>query len=278
MTGQHYWQDLALEGAKEESGGGAVIAKGRVDMGFFAFVSGFSGDDREKCVFIPKVQSKKGRTAAGDAARKLCTDNGAETKAARWCAITRIYQDEAMLASGKEPEWNGDRLEPTPLWTMNKPEPCAAKLVTAALDEHDVPTGKDFYARFGWPADPYFTAMGEDGRTHEYEGEMRFPTVCVVQEVYANKKVATEAVGTLDTASSDHTWAGDWTEDDLAEMVTTFTAEKANYDDFATLVEDEASEDLVWGVKLLSEIGEMDVADIVKFTGLKKGAVRKALK
>jgi hypothetical protein len=278
---ENYW-DQALEGAQEESSGGGVIGRGRVSLGYFAFVQGFQGDDRDKCVFIPDNPGKAARAEARKAAQAFCAKNGAETKAARWCAITRIYRTDAVRANGEDVSWQNDRLETTPLWTLNQDGPSAGKAVREALIDHKVPGNKDFYGRFGWPPDPYKTSQGEAGMTDEdQEGNARYPRICVVQEVFASKTAAQEAVGSADAgdeSTAAYPWADGWSQDDLIAMVNTFTQEKGEYDTFAELVEDEAGEDVGWGVKLLADVGEMDIGDIAKFTGLKKGAVRKALK
>lgn len=287
---QNYW-DQAQKGAQEEGGlGKPVIARGRVDLGYFAFAPGFSGEDRKECIFLPK-SGKDGREKARLAAQKLCQDNGKNADSARWCIITTIYQNEAMYADGNEIDtWNGDQVDPIPLWPVwdkqgkRREEPSAGGLIWDAVNSLKLDGGKDFYGLFGWQADPYKLSLGEAGKTKESRSgdddtvTMQYPVVCVVQEVFANKGAAAKAVGTPAVASDGYTWAEGWTEDDLAEMVNTLTTEKGNYDDFATLVEDEAGEDVAWGVKLLSEVGEMDTADIVKFTDLKAGKVRKALK
>ena len=280
MSKQNYWGQ-ALEGANEESTGG-VISKARIDLGYFAFVSGFTGDDRDKCVFIPDKPTKAARAKALKQAQAFATSNGGEKRAVRWCVITRIYQDEAMKTNGDEVTWSNDRLETVPLWTLKGDSPSAAKAVMEAISTLNVPGGKDFYGRFGWPPDPFKQAQGDAGKTDEdQEGNARYPTVCLVLEVYPNREAAAEAVGTpADTDSDMPDWAGaDWTS--LADLEATYHAfveKRDDYDTLEELVKGEAGDETVeWAINLLSDVGEMSVKQIAKFTGMTKGQVKAAL-
>lgn len=292
---QNYW-DQAEEGAAEESGGG-VIGKAKIELGYWVYVSGLTGNDRAKCLFIPKTPDKAGRQAAKVAAYAFAAENGVEKRSAPWAAITRLYKDECV-SNGDPVAWEADRFEVVPLWTLNltarqsnisdkgDPTASAAKLVMDAIKEHGVPAAKDFYGRFGWLPDPYKASLGKEGMTAEdKEGNPKFPTICTVLEKYANKAAALEAIaGQADNDESSTTskygseFPGEgWEDTDWAEEVKEIeTALMAGVDDLATYADDEFGKDTTWLVRAMDAGGLADKA-ISKLTGLKRGAVRKAL-
>lgn len=290
----NYWAD-ALAGVQEESGPGKpVIGRARIDLAYFAFASGYTGEDRQKCIFIPEPV-KGGRDKAKAAAQKLCKDSGKSADEARWCVITTIYLEDAKYTDGGDVTWNNDQIDPVPLWPVwNKDgtrseSPSAGGLIWDTINDLKVKGGADFYAKLAWQADPYKVSQGDAGKTKESKAAddtvtMRYPTVIVVKEVYADRAAAQAAVAagasaeSTDDTGGAYPWADDWTADDLVAMVNTLTEKKGDYDTFAELVEDEAGEDAEFGIKLLAEVGEMDIADIAKFADWKPGVVRKALK
>ncbi len=277
----NYW-DQAEEGAREEGGGG-VIGKARVVLGYWVYVTGIVGNDREKCLFVPKSPDKAGRKAARLAAYAFAASNGVDKKNARWSAITRLYRDECV-SNGEPVTWDADRFEVTPLWTIHQDGPSAAKLVKASLSEHNVPGGKDFYGRFGWLPDPYKVSQGDAGMTAEDQaGNPKYPTVCTVLEKYANKAEALEAIaGQGESVSSDSKWGDefpsegwedtDWeTEAQDAKMVLV-----EGVKDLDAWVSEEFDKDVTWLIRMLSTGGITD-KEIASLTSVKRGKVRKAL-
>jgi len=280
QTVSKFWQD-AYDGAKEESSGG-VIGRGLVRLAYVVYAEGFTGDDQEKCIFVPAA-GKDGRKNALKLAQAFAVKNGLVAKDARWHIVTTIYQNEAMRANGNDVTWQGDRLEKVPLWTLNQDSPSAAKAVMAALEEHGVKPGKAFYGRFGWTADPYKVDQGVmDGE--DQDGNPRYKQICVVQEVFESKEAAVAAVGSGDNGStSSYPWTdfpGDtWGNEDMDKEAADFEMELADWDgeDFAAFCEDTTGEDTEWSIRLLS-VGGKSRNEIVALTGLDKKAVKTALK
>lgn len=276
-----FWRD-AYDGAKEESSGG-IIGRGLVRLAYVVYAEGFTGDDQERCIFVP-APGKDGRKKALKTAQAFAVKNGLAVNVARWHLVTTIYQNEAMRANGKDVTWQGDRLEKVPLWTLNQDKPSAAQAVMAALEEHGVQPGKAFYARFGWTADPYKLDQGVmDGE--DQEGNPRYKQICVVQEVFANKEAAAAAVGSGDNGSSSSSypwtnWPGDtWANEDMTKEAADFEMALADYegDDFAEFCEEETGENAEWSIRLLS-VGGKSRGEIVTLTGLDKKVVKTALK
>ena len=281
---QNYWNE-AHEGAADGGGLGDVIAKGLVELGFYAYVSGFGGEAQSECIFYSKGgKTKEAREKARDVAEakaiKFAEKHGKDSDSVRWCFLTHIYHEEAMRVNGKEVDtWSGDQLSKVPTWTLRTDTASMAKIVEAALVEHGVRPNKPFYARFGKVNDPYQVAKGDAGKKEGGDGVMRWPSEWVVKEVYSSREAAADAVGTPPADDGDAPdWAGDWKAAELEETYHAFVEQKDEYDDFAALVKGEAEEPIEWAIKVLSEIGEMDIDEIVTFTGMKRGKVRKALK
>ena len=287
---QNYW-DQAQAGAQEESGPGKpVIGLGRVDLGYFAFAPGHSGDDRKKCIFLPQP-GQAGREKALRAAQQLCKDSGKSADFARWCIITTIYRDEAVYTDGSDVTWNGDQLDPIPLWTVwdkqgnRKEEPSAGGLVLDTVNRLKIQGGQDFYGQFGWQADPHKLAEGEAGKTKEYNGEMRYPTVCVVQKVYASREAAQAAVVSGEDSgqsAESYPWAdfpgASWTNADWAKEANDIEMALAELGDtdLDEFCEDEFAENSTWAIRAL-KTGGKGVGKIVKLTGLEKAEVLAAL-
>lgn len=280
---QNYW-DQAEAGAREESGGG-VVGKAKIVLGYFVYVSGITGNDRVKCLFVPDTPDKAGRQAAKIKAHAFAEKNGVEKRSAPWAAVTRLYENECA-SNGESVTWDADRFEVTPLWTLHQDGPSASKLVMDAIKEHGVPAGKDFYGRFGWLPDPFKTAQGESGMTAEDQsGNPKYPTVCTVLERYANKAAALEAIAGMssDESASDSSKYGDefpgegWEDTDWEKEANEIEAALiAGVDDLGAFAADEYGTDATWVIRAMAT-GGMSGKSIAELTGMKKGKVRKLL-
>lgn len=280
MSEQNYW-DGALEGAIEEGGPGRIIGLGKIELAYFAYVPGITGDGRRKCIFAPASMSKGERDKARALAHAFAGENGGDTKSVRWCAVTTVYKDETY--SGSDPAtWDYDRLETVPLWTLHQDGPSAGKLVMDTVKGLGVPANETFYARFGWKNDPYKASLGEDGKTDtDKDGNARFPQVCVVTELFESKAAALEAIQAgAQSAAVESPWAdwpgSDWDNTDwdtIAEDIKMALAE----DDLAKVAQDEFGVDETWIIRALAT-GGMNAREIKKVCGVKMGVVKAALK
>jgi len=203
-----YW-DQAAAGAKEESGGG-VIGKARIDLGYFVFVSGFAGDERGKCIFLPDDETKEARTVARQAAQQFAIANGGESRSARWCAITTLYKDHCTRGS-ELVSWQNDRLETVPLWTLHQDGPSAAQLLMDQINELGVSGGVDFFGQFTWRTDPYAESLGDAGKTEtDDDGQLYYPGLYVPVRLFADVNEARNFITGSSTETSTETTGNAW--------------------------------------------------------------------
>lgn len=288
---QDYW-DNAEKGAEEESGGG-VIGKARIELGYWVYVSGITGNDRIKCFFPQETRDRASRKAARIKAQAFAIKNGLTKNDANWSAMTKLYREECV-SKGKPVKWEADRFEVVPLWPLNQVDkvtkelvPSAARLVMSAIREHGVPAGKDFYGRFAWPADPYKVSQGKAGMTKEdLEGNPAFPTICIVVEKYTDKAAALETIAGMSTDNGDSVsdskygdeFPGEgWEKTDWEEEATAIEAALViGVESVEVYADEDFGQDVTWLIRAMSAGGLSD-KQISKLTGEKRGKVRKAL-
>ena len=203
-----YW-DVARQGAKEESSGG-IIGKGKIEVGYFAYVTGYAGDRRRECIFLPADDTEDARTEARQKAQQFAVDNDKERKDARWCIIVTLYKDDCTR-NGKSVEWNHDQLKPTALWTLNQDSPSAAKLLMDQVESLNIPGGEDFYAQFAWKNDPYAVSLGEAGKTETGDdGQLYYPGLYVPVRLFADVNEARNFITGSSIETSTETTSDAW--------------------------------------------------------------------
>ena len=167
--------DVLDEYESQESGGGGIIGKILIEIGFKAFVAGVGNEDS----FFPfKAGAEKSKTAAKKKCDSLLSEHGVTTRA-QVCLQFRVYKDDVL---GREVTWQGDRFFCHPLWT-----PAYKEIVKPALIETGAKLG-EVWGRIGFAPDP-------SGRTTEnQQGDTVPETVEHLVEVYADQAAAEAAV------------------------------------------------------------------------------------
>ena len=102
--------DVLNEYEAAETGGGGIIGKILIEIGFKAFVAGVGNEES----FFPfKAGAEKSKTAAKKKCDGLLSEHGVTTRA-QVCLQFRVYKKDVL---GREVTWQGDRFFVHPLWT-----------------------------------------------------------------------------------------------------------------------------------------------------------------
>lgn len=187
----NFW-DTYEETTKEESGGGGIVGKCRVDMGYKVYVGGTT---QEESFFAVTDPAKKGD------AKTRATQFAKEHNAARgpqWGIQIRVAVDGAYSA-GHPATWSQDRFFNTDAWTS-----AAKELVVPHLKELGLALPWEGWARIGFAPDPYEVQRGEM-KDEDQEGNPRYTPRAYVSEVFANQEEAMAAVGSSGDDATDTT-------------------------------------------------------------------------
>jgi len=288
------WYNSADEGAAEEQfqGGGGVIGKMRLDLGYKVYIAGMTGEDLFK-TFFPVANPTGEARALGLATAKAFGQANGATKNPQWVVCLTMEKDECVNLSGEAVEWSHNQQKTVPLWTKHVDGPSAAKLFMEKAQANRIPMNEPFYGRVAWVNDPYKESLGEAGKTDkDRDGTtMRFPTVAVIEDVYKSKesaqaaaaKFAAEAPGATaeEGAAIQYPWGdefpGSWGDDeDWAEFANDVELALIEGDDAETYAEEELGEDLTFLIRALS-VGGFNNKKIKDVTDLKMSVIKKAL-
>lgn len=288
-TAQDFY-DSVYDGVAEESAGGGVIGRMKVEFGYKVFPIGLTGEDVFKTFFPIIVPTKDGRAKVREKARAFAVENGEENPRPRHAAGLTMYKaPHTVTLSGEDVEWNFNQLKVVPLWTIDK-GPSAAKLFMDAVTEHKVPINEDFYGRVTWRPDPYQESLGEAGKTEkDQEGNLRVPLIAIIAETFPDKssmQAAAEAYAANapgDNGTGSYPWAdfpGDWGDENTegwTKLAKDFEIIALEDDLNATKYADEEfGEDLTWLIRVCSLAG-FGVGQIANLTGEKKKVVKAAI-
>lgn len=182
---------------KEESGGGGgIIGKASVDIGFKVFIGGMSNEDT---FFTYDINDENAKEEAKKNATKLLDKKGLEGKRPQPSIQIVVFKDSVL--AGNTDNWNNDQYTQEAFWTDDWLEimrPGLEKAIEKAdhLDDSDDVLGKTHWLRIG--GKPTLT-----GDTYvDSKGEER-PSMCrYTAEFYKNKSAAEDAAGDAQSGSS----------------------------------------------------------------------------
>ena len=179
-----YWDDFDKADKEESSGSGGIIGNVIVDAGFKVYAKGQSNED----TFFPAggVGADK-RLVAKRKAETFAQGIGADQP--RWAVQIQV-EKEGAFSAGQLATWENDRFFVTDTWKGSFKE-----VVRPALEKFEMALPFTGWARVGFKADPYFEAMGEAGKEEDQNGNLRFPPIAYITELFASKEEAMVAVG-----------------------------------------------------------------------------------
>ncbi len=185
--------------AEEKSGGGGIIGKVSLDIGFKVFVKGESNFDT---FFIYDLEDDSSKEKAKAAATKFLKKAGLEGKKSSHSIQIVIFKEHVL--DGNITNWNDDRYIQCPDWTDDWEKtgyPGLEKAINDAeyLDQDDV-FGKTHWARISGKPEltgKTYTAQDSDGNDVERPSMYQY-----VAEFYETKNKAQEAAGDASTQSS----------------------------------------------------------------------------
>jgi len=180
-----YWDDFDKADKEESSGSGGIIGNVIVDAGFKVYASGQSNE----ATFFPSGGVGADRRLAAKRKAEVFAQevNGSEPK---WAVQIQVEKQDAF-SGGKAATWANNRYFVTDTWTSAFKE-----VVRPALEKFEMALPFTGWARVGFKADPYKEAMGEAGKTdQDQDGNLRFPLVAYITELFASKAEAMVAVG-----------------------------------------------------------------------------------
>ncbi len=178
----NFW-DTYEETVREESGGGGIIGKTRVDMGYKVYVGGVTQEES----FFPVTDPAK-KDAVKAQATKFAKEHGA-ARGPQWGIQIRVAVDGAYSA-GRPATWTQDRFFNCDAWTS-----AAKELVVPRLKELGLALPWEGWARIGFAPDPYEVQRGEM-KDKDQDGNPRYTPRAYVNEVFASQEEATAAVST----------------------------------------------------------------------------------
>jgi len=179
-----YWDEFDKADKEESSGSGGIVGNVIVDTGFKVYAAGHSN---EETFFPTGGVGSDARLAAKRKAEAFAQENDASKP--KWAVQIRVEKDGAF-SGGQPATWENDRFFVTDTWTD-----AFKKVVRPALEQFDIVLPYTGWARVGFKNDPYFEAMGEEGKTdRDQDGNPRFKLVAYITELFASKDEAMVAV------------------------------------------------------------------------------------
>ena len=180
-----YWDEFDKADKEESSGSGGIIGNVIVDTGFKVYASGQSNEDT---FFSTGGVGGDARLAAKRKAETFAQEVNA-TKEPKWAVQIRVEKAGAV-SGGNAATWSEDRFFVTDTW-----QPAFKDIVRPSLERFEIVMPFTGWARIGFKDNPYFVAMGESGKKEDPSGNLRFPNVAYITELFASKAEAMVAVG-----------------------------------------------------------------------------------
>jgi len=191
---EDFWAQFE-ETIAEESGGGGIVARVRVEPGYKIYVAGLPQEE----TFFPvsNVGDKAERARARAKANKVSAEYGARPSA--YSIQIRAFADNAYVRGGPANWPKGDRF-----WVVNTWTDAAKQVLLPSLKENGcAPLPWEGWVRIGFKPDPYKVSLGDAGMTDvDQDGNPRFPLVPYIVEVFPSEEAALSAVGGAETTST----------------------------------------------------------------------------
>lgn len=180
-----FWDNYD-QATQEESGGGGIVGKVRIDMGFKVYVGGVD----QGATFFP-VTTPADKSKVKTEAQAFATKSGAPRNP-QWGIQIKVFRAGAYSA-GQPVTWQNDRYFNADAWTS-----AAKELVVPKLKQLDISLPWEGWARIGFAPDPYEVQAGQM-KDVDQAGNPRFTPRAYVTAIFANEEEAVAAVGTSGT-------------------------------------------------------------------------------
>lgn len=176
-----FW-DSYEQATQEESGGGGIVGKVRIDLGFKVYVGGVD----QGATFFP-VATPADKSKVKAEAQAFANQHGAP-RGPQWGIQIKVFRDGAYSA-GQPVTWQNDRYFNSDAWTS-----AAKELVVPKLKQLDISLPWEGWARVGFAPDPYEVQAGTM-KDVDQAGNPRFTPRAYVTAIFANQEEAIAAVG-----------------------------------------------------------------------------------
>ncbi len=185
-----FW-DSYEQSTREESGGGGIVGKATIQVGFKVYVAGVTQAES----FFP-VDDPAQRETVKKTAQAFGQQHGA-ARGPQWGIQIRISRDGAFSAGKPVTTWQDDRFFNVDAWTD-----AAKEVVVPSLKKFEMSLPWSGWVRVGFAPDPNEVKAGTMKDTAQ-DGTPRYHQRAYITEVFANQEAAQAAVGpTAETPES----------------------------------------------------------------------------